>query len=410
MDKPVIRCSGLDRLLTCPGSRTLERRLNEIAMDFTFGLSGDAMTWRGNWCHWMSACQLVWNHGAIVDGELEKPAIPSTWSPQPWDERTVEWYVSNVVALTPPDHAIFVERRFTHEFPRFTLTGQLDVYTISPDGTEFTIDDNKTGPNEVDHAENNWQLAGYGALLKLKHPTLKRGKLRIFQREAEVQITEVEVDDLDILVEFIEGKINAALDSYLDLETAYKACRLCPCATAVTEIDGEARFFCPAYHEEVKRMKLTLTPEQVSALNVTTELRQLAEVAALGRAVVGPTERLLKTLKERIDAEGEVTLSDGSTVRVIEEDGRRSVTAPKVAHALLSSKIAAVTGSTPEDADDVAWKTLAMSISDVEDELVSTCGMQRSSKKTEKETAQSWIKGSLGHLITRSKVKKLKFS
>jgi hypothetical protein len=68
-----------------------------------------------------------------------------------------------------------------------------------------------------------------------------------------------------------------------------------------------------------------------------------------------------------------------------------------------------LTGCTEDDADDLAWKTLAMSVSDAEDVLVEEGEMQRKSTKEEVETAQSWIKRSMGHLITRPKVKKLLF-
>lgn len=390
--KPVIRCSGLDRLLHCHGSRTLEQRLKDFVdglMDFSDGLDGDAMTWRGNWCHWDSARRLVQDHGAIAVDGLDAPVLPANWQPTPWDERTSQWYVDNVVELTPPDHAIYVERRFTIEFPRFVLTGQLDTYTVNPDVTEFTIDDDKTGPSEVDHAELNWQLTGYAVLLKKALPTLKKGKLRILQKEAENPITEVEVDQLDGLSDYLENAINAALDARLELQTGYKACRLCPCIE-----------FCPALRKEIEAMKHLLTEEELAALVVTPDRRQLAEVAVRGRAIAGPIARLLKTLKERVELEGSVVLADGTSVRVIEENGRREVTAPKVAFAFVSQKFGD---------DDVAWKTMSMSLGTLEDELVEA-GMQRKSVKPEKETAQSWIKKTLGHLIVQKKQKELKIS
>jgi hypothetical protein len=312
--------------------------------------------------------------------------------------RSVEWFISSVTADIPQDHAIFVEKRFTIEFERFILTGQIDVYSMDAQAVEFAIDDNKSGPGEVDHAEENWQLAGYATLLKFAYPTLKRGKIRIRQREAEDQTTEAEVDDLDVMAGFLEKKVNEALDAWLTLESGYSQCRLCPCIT-----------FCPAIEAEFIEMKKILSEIDLKALNVTPVLRQLGDLAQRGRAIAGPIEKILEQFKARVATEGDVVLSDGTLARVVEEDGRRKVTHPKVAHAFISKKIMELTGCTEDDADDLAWKTLAMSVSDAEDVLVEEGEMQRKSTKEEVETAQSWIKRSMGHLITRPKVKKLLF-
>ncbi len=395
--KPVIRCSGLSRLLSCPGSRTLERKLNEETMEFEVG--GDEMTWRGNWIHSQCARRLVNDFGALAPDGFDEPILGRGWKPAEWDFRAVEWFISNVTADIPEDHAIFVERRFTVEFERFILTGQIDVYSLDAGVIEFAIDDNKSGPGEVDHAEENWQLAGYASLLKFAYPTLKRGKIRIRQREADDQTTEAEVDDLDTLVSFLEQKINEALDAWLTLETGYSQCRLCPCVGIP----------CPAFEAEVIEMKKILSETDLKALNVTPGLRQLGDFAQRCRAIAGPIEKVLEQFKARVATEGDIVLTDGTLVRVVEEDGRRKVTHPKVAHAFISKKIMELTGCTEEDADDLAWKTLAMSVSDAEDVLVEEGEMQRKSTKEEVETAQSWIRRSLGHLIIRPKVKKLLF-
>lgn len=372
--------------------------MRELTFDFTGGLDGDGMTWRGNWIHWETARRLVLNHGAIAPDGLQEPSIPPGWQPEPWDERTASWYIDNVIALTPEDHAIFVEHRLTVEFAMFTLSGQLDCYSISPDGEEFTIDDDKTGVNEVDHAEQNWQLAGYAALLKSAYPKLKRGKIRILQREADDAITEAEVDDLGNLVRYMEQQINAALINRLQLNSSYKACRMCECP-----------IFCPAIREEIKRMKILLTEEQVEHLHVTPDLKQLAEIAAEGRAIAGPIAKLLKTLKARVEREGAVVLEDGTLVKVVNEPGARTITKPKVALALVARKVREETKCPQEDAEDVAWQAMKMSPAAIEEQLVSECEMQRKSVNPEVETAQKWIRQSLGHLIERSTVKELQF-
>lgn len=379
--KPIIRCSGLDRLLACPGSRTLESRLGSSAPH------GDAMTWRGNWCHGESAARLVRNHGASAPDGIAAPDIPVDWKPQPWDERAVDWYVANVIASTPDDHAIFVEHRITVEFERFILTGQLDVYTVDPIGTEFTIDDQKSGVNEVDVAENNWQLAGYACLLKRHIPTLRHGTARILQRTATMPISEVEIDDLDRLLGYLERQINAALDARLTVETGYKQCRLCPCIEP-----------CPALRAEIEAMKAILTDEITANAIVTYDTRQLAELAARGRAIAGPIDRLLETLKRRIADEGhDIILADGTQVSLVEEPGRRQVTHPRVAFGFVKDKLG----------EDAAWETLSLSLTDLEDQLVAS-GMKRTSKK--EGSATSWVKDHLSHVIARPPIKKLKFT
>ncbi len=394
--KPVIRCSGLDRLLSCPGSRTLEAL---IPLDFTFDATGDEMTWRGNWIHADSAYKLVKFHGALAPDGLSEPSIPKGWTPKPWDERASDWYVAQIVALTPPDHVIVVEKRFTVEFARFKLTGQLDCYTMSPDGTYFVINDDKSGTNIVDHAESNWQLAGYATLLKRYFPRARAGKLQILQKASDDPVTTVDVEDLDTLVEYMERRINEALDAPFTVETGYKACRLCPCIE-----------FCPALDEEITEMKKILTPAQVDALKVTPNLAELAEIAARGRAIAGPIERLLATLKDRVIAEGAVVLKDGTQVTVNEELGNRTVTSPQIALEFAADKLGKLLEKTDSTSDpmDLAWQTMKMSLAELED-LLAEQGMQRKSKKEGVETVETWIRDTLGHLITRPPVQKMRF-
>lgn len=394
--KPTLRCSGLDRAITCPGSRTLEQRLAEDFIDFSGAVPGDEMTWRGNWCHYESARILVEQHGAIAPDGLALPDLPPGWEPSPWDIRTARWYVNSVIAELPEDYALFVEQRFTSEFELFILSGQLDTFALSPDGEEFIIEDDKTGPNEVDHAEENWQLAGYAALLKRRFPKLKRGKLRIRQRMAEVQTTEVVVEELDLLVSYLESKINQALYDWRQLSTAYKACRLCPCIQ-----------FCPALRKEIEAMEHVLSDHELQKLTVIPSLKELAELAARGRAIAGPIKRLLDELKARVIAEGAVVLSDGTQVRVIDKEGTREITNPKRFWAIVEDELKKA--MSPEEAADALWNAAEISITEIEDLLVNELGMQRTSTIAGKPNAQKWVKDNLGYLITRKPQKQLKF-
>lgn len=385
MKKPVIRCSSLDRLLGCNGSRLLLEKIDTDSVD-VFGMpSGDAMTWRGNWVHFDSAFRLVMEHGAI--GRPGKPDLPPGWAPTIWDERASEWFVSNVIVLTPEDHQLYVETRYTMEFPRFILTGQIDVHSVNQARTEFTIADDKTGPNRVDHAEENWQLCGYAVLLKNEVPTLERGKIRILQKAVDEPITEADVDQLDGLADYLEAEINKALDNALLLNTGYKQCRLC-----------EGIYVCPALYEEIKAMQLLLTPEKLEQLHSVPDLNELAEICARGRAIAGPISKLLDRLKARLTGSTPVVLKDGTSVSVTTEFGKRVITHPKAGFLVAEDLVG----------EDAAWETLSMSLSALEDKLVES-GMQRGSKKPEVETAQSVIKIRFAHLIERKTHKELSF-
>ena len=385
--KPTIRCSSLDRLLGCPGSRTLVGLLDAATVDIGEA-DGDEMTWRGNWAHFEAATELVTSHGAI--GKPDRPVLPMGFLPDARDRGMVAWYVESVLVNTPGDHAMFVETRITMEFPRFFLTGQIDAHSVNADATEFTIDDLKTGMFAVDHAEENWQLTGYAVLLKHLHASLRRGKIRIHQRHADPSMTEAEVDNLGGLATYLEGKINEALDNALLLETGHKQCRLCP-----------AIYFCPAIDAELTAMKLLLSPEEITRLNTLPSLRDFAEVAARGHAIAGPIKKIIDRLRERVDSEGPVTIKDGTTIKLVEENGARTIVHTHAAHLVLAAKIG----------DDDAWDVLSISPSDIEDQLHKCGAVKFKDSKTDPESsAKGWVRTNMRHLITQPKIKKLKFA
>lgn len=388
--KPLVRCSSLDRLLTCPGSATLERHLREQALDLgDESVDGDSMTWAGNWIHWWSAMRMVAEFGAIPPpGGLEKPVTPRGWTPNKWHLAKADWFLNESMLRTAENHAIYVERHFTADFEGFTLSGHIDRFSISPDGTEFAIDDLKTGENEVDQADENWQLAGYTVLLKRAFPTLQRGTIRIFQRSASTPVSEAEVTDLDTIVQALEARINEALANHDLLQTGYKQCRLCPCVLT-----------CPCLHLEIRDMKLKLTSELLAKIPAVLPLAEAAEVAAEARAIKTPIDTLISNLKERVTREGPVQLKDGTIVQIVEQAGTRTVTHPKAAFGMLATKLD----------EDVIWQdAISVSLTGAEDALVAA-GMQRKSKKGDVETADRFINEGMSHLIRRSTRQILKF-
>lgn len=386
MIKPIVRCSSLDRLLSCPGSLTLEAITNSLVTIFDNEVDGNAMTWRGNWCHHRSAKRLVDEFGAFAPEGLPPPILPEKWQPQPWDFRTVEWYISNLTETIPNDHVIFVEQEFKREFPRFILTGHIDEYDINAEKTLFSINDLKTGVADVDIADENWQLAGYATLLQAKYPTLERGLARIWQRTTTASMSEAEIKDLNAVAALIESKVNEALDNLYLLQTG-KQCANCSAIKS-----------CPCLSAEIDFMKLTLTPEQLAEINANPDITVLGELAARARSIQGPIKRLIDDFKEQLEASGQekLDLANGVTAELVPTFGDREITNLEVALEFAKDKIG----------QDAAMRTLSMSLSKLEDELVDT-GMKRTSKKT--ESASGWIKDTLGHLITRKPTKTLKF-
>jgi hypothetical protein len=388
MNKPRIRCSGLDRFLNCPGSYALSELVAERVIDFG-DEGGDDMTWSGNWIHYQSAKAKVERYGAFApEGGLEPPVLPRGWKPAKWDESRLRWFVFTSAEMTPPDHVIFVEHAFEWEFDRFILTGHIDEFTLNPAVTEFIINDQKTGPNEVDPADQNWQLAGYATLLWKKYPSLRRGLVRIFQKLSSNPVTEGEVEDIPVVADYLEKKINEALDQPYTFVTGYKQCRLCEHVT----------YACPAFRAEIQRMKMELTKEKLEALNVTPSLKEFGEFAAQCRAVRGPIDRIIDLLRSRIEKEGTVQLADGTLIALVDALGNREVTNVRLAIELLR-----------DDLGDEVWETLKMSLSEVEDRL-HAAGMQKTTKKPDVMSVEKYVKTKLGHIIDRPVQKRLKWS
>lgn len=379
--KPTVRSSSLDALLVCHGQGTLLQKLADETIDL--GEESNFMAARGTWCHYQAALILIRDHGAI--GVNEVPRLPKTFKPSIWDERLVDWYIAKLLENTPPDHAFSVEEAYAIEFPRFILSGHIDVNSMNSDETEAEISDLKTGLVEVDIAEDNWQLLAYAVLLKNKYPTLKKVTARIYQKTAEIPVSEVEIDNLEHAASFLESKINFALDHPLTLETNPK-CRYC-----------KAIAFCPAYDAELAEMQLTITPEELAKIKVAPSLAELAMFVKRVKLIAASEDKLVEKLKERIEIEGDCVLPDGTTARLVDGFGPRKVIQTQAAHMLLADKVG----------EEGSWEAVEFSVGAAEDALVNHAKLQRSSKKPGVATAENWIKETIGHLITRNPTKKL---
>jgi hypothetical protein len=312
---------------------------------------------------------------------VEAPVLPAGWKPSGYDEWVVDWYVSRVLELTPRDHAIFVERAIEIPFERWTLTGHIDAFTLSPDRKVAVINDLKRGFAAVDRAESNWQLACYGVLLKWLLPDVETVMLRIHQPAAPDKTTEVVVSNLDSLTVAVREAGNAALDDAYSLTTG-EQCRYCTAA-----------LICPALRKEI--MELKLTKEDVERLSAVPKVEELAEVVAVGRRLDYPIKRLTEALRERLAQSlgAPVALADGSTVKAVEEEGNREITDRDYAYRTLAKATSPV----------VAIQAFKPSLTGIEEVLHTHAGLKRTSKKPDVPTCQSWIKDNLGGVITRPK-------
>jgi uncharacterized protein YbaR (Trm112 family) len=401
-----VRCSSLDRLLTCHASRVMADKVAAATFDPFEDREakdeGHAIQWAGSWCHHAAATRLISEFGAIGDaGALD---IPASFRPSSYDEWVAEWYVQQTMKIIPSDWAFFVEMELHRDFPlrkpvsvttpdgrsevitHIRLTGHIDACAVSPDKKQAVIGDLKRGYDIVDAAEYNWQLAGYTALLTAKFPDLAAVLLRLLQPAAPDRITEAAVHNPADVVALIEAELNALVEDPYTFNTG-KPCKYC-----------DAILVCPVFRKDIRLMRETLTKEQIDALPGTVSLDELGELAFHAKKLEYPITRVVKAFKEQLDAVGTVQLKDGTIAEIIEEDGPRQIGDVQFAHTELARKVG----------DTAAWRTVKMSIGSIETELAAT-GLQKTSKKPEVETVKKWIDNNLGGVMRREKQKTLMF-
>lgn len=280
--KPTIRSSSLDRVLSCNGSLTLVPLVAPRR-----GTEAD----EGTDLHTRTAFRLVTQLGATGPESLKD----YTYKPGGIADWISEFCYTAVKENTPPGWSLECEAELSHEFERFTLTGHPDVVGLSPDVTEFLIDDFKTGYAPVDIAEMNWQLLAYAVLLKVAYPTLNRGTVRIIQPrndedEGFPRISSAILEDLDAAMAMIESRVNAALDNAMEVNSGQSQCRWCPVSVQ-----------CPALQLDQQIMKLQLTSESLAAIKREPDDALLGDWVIIARTLRQPSEDATALLHERLD-------------------------------------------------------------------------------------------------------------
>lgn len=313
MIKPRIRCSELDRILRCPGSRPLTALVAPR--------EGDEAT-EGSRIHWETAWRLVEELKAVQpEGGL--PAWLTPYRLPPFSAWIPEWCVNVVKNRVPTTWALEVEVPLEWEFDRFILTGHEDVAATSPDGQESDDFDWKGGRIPVLPADCNEQVAGYLALRRLNYGIVK-ARFTIgqpcndeddgFERLSTVTIDGA--DKLDALVATLESRVNYALDHSDELESGLSQCKYCSAATQ-----------CPAIALELEAMKTRLTPEILAAIRQHPDDATLARLVMSGRTLARPIDDAEDLLKERLAVVGTI-VTDGTTITMKESSAGFKVVNP----------------------------------------------------------------------------------
>lgn len=363
--KPVIRCSSLDHIISCPGSRTLLEALGAVRAD-------ESESWEGSWCHFEAALRLVADHGAIPpEGGLVAPDIPADYQPSSMAKWMVDFYVRQVLDSAGAYKAIEVESELLHEFPRFWLSGHCDSNSVDAECIELDFDDLKTGINPVDPAECNWQIYGYAVLFKLQWPSLRRIRGRIIQpritEDVGDKVTEMilEGDTLVAAPSFLEQQINAALDNPMLLRTGIKQCRWCDAWLKCASLG--------ALKLEIDEMKqLLLTQELLKKMKEQPDDQALAQVVVARKLLNSKFESAVNLMKARLEKVKLITLEDGTRIFLEEKLGTREIVNMEKAWEVLADILPA----------DVLYSLISMGVEPTEKALAKHFGIPH---KTEVE-------------------------
>lgn len=404
--KPVIRCSSLNQLISCPASRTVTEKLGDVEED-------DRASWEGQWCHYMAARRFIDKNGAMPpEGGLPLPDIPKDWKPvDSFAEWIVDYYHRAVMEDTPGDWAMEVEAEMLYEFTEFWLSGHVDINAVAPDASAVQFDDLKSGMNVVDAADCNWQVLGYAALFKRAYGVaLKRIRGRIIQPRVKEgddakRVSSVFIDErgtwndagelvseatINDVVPFIERKINEALANAMELNTGLKQCRWCPASRP----GG-----CPAYEQEIEIMKMTLTKEALAAITANPDITVIARWAIAKKLLDGKLKKAAELLKELLEKRTDPTPLEVDGVKLSLADWRGAREIPDTEKAKVWEQVV-------NDLDEPrAYAALELSIPELERQYAAQFGLKLESKKN--DSGEKQVENRFGQCFTRKTGKQL---
>lgn len=307
--KPTLRCSSLDRLIACPGSRTLEALVNPRQSE-----EGN----EGTYIHSEIQLCLIRDLGAINGGPIffyDGPLFPnSQW--------IVGYCVRECAEKLPSDWSLEVETGLSYEFDKFILSGHIDALALSPDATEAIGFDWKSVYNAVDIAEQNEQVLGYVILLARAYPSLRKVTFYIVQPrvDEEMGFQRVSSVTIEITPGFIanfERRIERTLAYNMSLSSGPKQCRFCP-----------AFLQCPALIEEREEMKITVNSEMLALIQKEPDDKLIASWVVSAKTLDAPIEQAREIAKARILEKGYITDKDGLNISIKKTAGAYEVTDP----------------------------------------------------------------------------------
>lgn len=332
MALPMIRCSSLDRVLSCPGSLTVNRIVKPRQGDE--GMQGTALHWAAHW-------RIQREIGA--GGDIG----PRPLGDYPRDQWIPDYYVRHVMENTPAPYSLECEVALAYEFAGhserritvvdwtdgkpvirtahyagFILSGHIDCLALSPDATHAIGWDLKTGYDPVDCADSNWQILGYCVLLKRAYPALHSVTFYIVQPrndedEGDERVSCVTITNLDTAVATLADKIADAISRPLELNTTIKGCKFCVGCS------------CPAIRAEQEKMKQTMTEEALAALKAEPDDITLAEFAIGAKLLTKPIEDAKALLNDRLDKIGQLVAADGTVITRSVQKGSWTVNDPQ---------------------------------------------------------------------------------
>lgn len=380
----LLRCSELDRVLSCPGSATLVPLVTPRKGEE--GSEGTAL-------HFLAHDQMIRDLSAIGPVPWEKPPMPASVRFSHWIS---DYYFNFVKETAPADWSLQVELAIADDWPEFTLSGHIDAVAISPDATEAIGFDLKTGYDPVDAADENEQILGYAVLLLRAWPTLRKITFHVVQPrndedEGYQRVSSVVLEGalLENAPDSLAARISAALAANMQLESSRKQCRWC-----------SVQLQCPALQKELEFMKHSLTPEELARVKAQPDDATLGDWIISMRTLRQPTDDAEALVKERIAANGAVDAGCGTRITMKIQGGSYSYPDKPAFYRALTELV--------PDADARA-RALKFSVTETREVIADVMGIPKTGKKAP-VTAEGVFDAKLRPLVVQGERKVLQFS
>lgn len=409
-----VRASSLDRLLTCGASHRLI-----AAVEPTLLVSRDNKTAaRGTAIHTAAHAKLIAEHGATPPEEGHTADAELYHALPPYDRWTARYYIDHILRHAE-GMALLVEQELriknydlrsneisdtnnicVHpcssavEKNLSELTGHIDCFAITADGTRAHIFDLKAGHDPVDPADLNWQILGYIVLLYCTYPTLREIAADIVQPalDADDRVSTTVVagrDALDHAKNDLFRRIGDALTSNTLNSDTLRQCRYCPAAHR-----------CHAFKQEFQNtMQLALTETELERAG-KPDLAKLVTLKLAAGRIEQPLENARLELVEYLKrAGGAATLPDGRSASVKTVGGKRFFRDPVLAKQTFKE----LPGLTPED----RAKAVDINITNLEAVVAERHDLPEVSKNPNALTAKQWLKDRFGDNLDQATTKRI---